>query len=67
MLCWKGLPTLFLTVYCRNYSEYAPNQWEMALHCDAISHWLSTYSEWSDIIGSTQDCGNPIAYEYEKL
>ena len=31
----------------RDPSVYAPSQWEMALHCNAISHWLGTYTEWS--------------------
>ena len=25
----------------------APSQWEMALHCNAIYHWLGAYTEWS--------------------
>ena len=29
-----------------DHSEYAPSQWEMALHCNAISHWLGAYMEW---------------------
>ena len=28
-------------------SMYAPSQWEMALQCNAISHWLGAYTEWS--------------------
>ena len=31
----------------RDHSMYAPSQWEMALQCNAISHWLVTYTEWS--------------------
>ena len=31
----------------RDHSVYAPSQWEMVLHCNAISHWLGTYTEWS--------------------
>ena len=23
------------------------SQWEMVLHCNAISHWLGAYTEWS--------------------
>ena len=26
---------------------YAPSQWEIALQCNAISHWQGTYTEWS--------------------
>ena len=29
----------------RDHSTYTPNQWEMALHCNAISHWLGAYTE----------------------
>ena len=31
----------------RAHSVYVPSQWEMALHCNAISHWLGAYTEWS--------------------
>ena len=31
----------------RDHSVYAPGQWEMALHCNAVSHWLDAYTEWS--------------------
>ena len=31
----------------RDHSMYAPSQWEMALHCNAISHWLCAYTQWS--------------------
>ena len=31
----------------RDHSVYAPSQWEMALQCNAISHWLSACTEWS--------------------
>ena len=27
---------------CRDQSVYASSQWEMALHCNAIFHWLGT-------------------------
>ena len=37
----------------RDHSMYAPSQWEMALHCNAISHWLGAYSEWSLMVGHT--------------
>ena len=33
--------------YEQDHSVYAPSQWEMALHCNAISHWLGAYTEWS--------------------
>ena len=31
-----------------DHSVYMPSQWEMALHCNAISHWLGT--EWSLVV-----------------
>ena len=31
----------------RDHSVHASSQWEMALHCNAISHWLGAYTEWS--------------------
>ena len=31
----------------RDHSVYASSQWEMALHCNTISHWLGAYTEWS--------------------
>ena len=40
----------FFSTYLKNardLSVYAPSQWETALRCDAVSHWLGTYTEWS--------------------
>ena len=41
----KGVKTA-AHMYHPSYREYpprdAPNQWEMALHCSVISHWLGT-------------------------
>ena len=31
----------------RDHYVYVPSQWEMALQCNPISHWLGTYIEWS--------------------
>ena len=28
----------------RDHSVYGPSQWEMGLHCNAISHWLGAYT-----------------------
>ena len=30
-----------------DHAVYAPNQWEMALQCNAVSHWLGSCTEWS--------------------
>ena len=35
------------TVDCRDYFVYAPSQWETALQCNAVSHWLGAYIDWS--------------------
>ena len=31
----------------RDQSRYAPSQWETALHCNDVSHWLGAYLDWS--------------------
>ena len=31
----------------RNHSGYGLSQWETTLHCNVISHWLSSYPQWS--------------------
>ena len=31
----------------RDHSVYAASQWETALQCTAVSHWLSANTEWS--------------------
>ena len=31
----------------RDHSVYAHSQWERALDCNAASHWLGVYTEWS--------------------
>ena len=31
----------------RDYYGYGLNQWKMMLQCNAYSHWLSIYPEWS--------------------
>ena len=31
----------------RDHSVYATSQWETVLQCNAISHWLDAYTEWS--------------------
>ena len=36
-----------LSSHCRNHSGYELGQWEMMLQCNAVSHWLSPYPEWS--------------------
>ena len=42
--------------FCRNtpftcplgdHSVYVPSQWETALQCNGVSHWLGAYIEWS--------------------
>ena len=31
----------------RDHFVYAASQWETTLHCNAVSHWLVTYTKWS--------------------
>ena len=45
-LC-HNIITHFLFSCIREHSEYGLSQWEMTLHCNVISHWLSPYPEWS--------------------
>ena len=37
----------FCSFKVRDHSVNVPSQWEMALHCNAISHSLGAYTEWS--------------------
>ena len=30
----------------RDHSVHAPSQWETMLHCNIVSHWLGTCTEW---------------------
>ena len=43
------LTQIYVTILfmCRDHSVYPPSQWEMALHCNTVSHWLGAYTEWS--------------------
>ena len=40
-VCTKALTTSI------DHSVYAPSQWETALHCNAVSHWLGVCTKWS--------------------
>ena len=40
----------------RDQSRYAPNQWEMTLQCNDVSHWLGAYLDWSLFIGMYCAC-----------
>ena len=50
----------------RVHFVHAPSQWETTLHCNVVSHWLGTYTEWSCAITCKMlqscdlllDCGN---------
>ena len=56
LLCWRGLwyrlewIVLWLLV-SRDISMYGLSQWDVMLHCNVISHWLSPYAEWSLVKG----------------
>ena len=43
-------PQPWCLMWFRDHPVYLPSQWEMALQCNAISHWLRTYTEWSLVI-----------------
>ena len=54
ILCVITKPHLQVPANCfpfcgvfRDHSVYGPSQWEMALQCNAISHWLGAYTECS--------------------
>ena len=32
---------------CWDHSGHELSQWETTLHCNVVSHWLSSYSEWA--------------------
>ena len=55
--------TIFLQIahktHCTDHYVYASSQWEMALHCNAVSHWLSAYTEWS-----LYCVGSPVKVRY---
>ena len=41
-----GLDTISLKPF-KDHSVYAPNQWDMTLHCNFVSHWVGAYTKWS--------------------
>ena len=45
---------MYTTIHCASWghSAYATSQWEMALQCNAISHWLGAHTE-SSLAGHT--------------
>ena len=32
---------------CRDHFVYVPSQWETALQCNVVSHWMGAYKEWT--------------------
>ena len=40
----------------RDHSVYAPSQWETALQCNTIFHWLGIYTKWSPAEWSKSQC-----------
>ena len=43
---YQGVHTCFWW-YIKVHFVYAPSQWETALQCNVISHWLSAHTKWS--------------------
>ena len=33
--------------HCKRKVLHAPRQWQTALHCNVVSHWLGAYTKWS--------------------
>ena len=40
-------PPLVRQHFCRDHFVNLPNQREMKLHCNVVSHWLGAYTKWS--------------------
>ena len=49
--CQKNCNTIDLRGAQVNHSLYVFSQWETALQCNTISHWLGAYTEWSLPLG----------------
>ena len=45
MLMQTGKAAMFLSYHIRADSRFAPSQWEKALLCNDVSHWLGTNLE----------------------
>ena len=44
-ITWLHVNSLYLLCYSRVDSRFAPSQWETALLCNAVSHWLGASLE----------------------
>ena len=56
----------------RDHFLYASSQWELALHCNAVTHWLGAYTERSrraDVYNEREEfvlrCGHPVVIKWK--
>ena len=42
------------SMFLRDQSRYAPNQWETSLQCNDVSHWLGAHLDWSLVSNMAQ-------------
>ena len=49
---WLDLFHVFICRIVTDHVVYVPSQWETMLHCNVVSHWLGTYTKWSQKVNS---------------
>ena len=64
LLTWNRLFFQLQAVLFRDYSGYGLSQWEMTLHHDMVSNWLSPYPEISISLFISQKCPCYFIYMY---
>ena len=42
---WLMMAQIYDSI-CMDHSVCVSSQWEIVLHCNAVSHWLCIYTEW---------------------
>ena len=42
---WLMMAQIYDSI-CMDHSVCVSSRWEIVLHCNAVSHWLHTYTEW---------------------
>ena len=52
----------------RDHFVYTPSQWETALQCNVVSHWLGAYTKWSlSFKRKTNPCIWVCVYEFQHV
>ena len=51
----------------RDHFVCTPSQWETALHCNAVSHWLGAYTKWSLGKWSLGEAGVVVGLDVSKF